>query len=229
MHKPWLHQVLCSVNVAIVVVSMLSQTGNSGLLGLSEYPASTYLFPLLRAIYHESSFERSYGFYAASLLLAALIYSLIRVVNYFSRLRPLLLVSGEAASVAAYPLGCLWSLWMWTRISSTQALWLLLETAAVIVFVVLYFYRRWPTRPLLGIFPLAAHFGLWAWLSGRFELPLNRARAYGLSNPALWNLTFNALFLPILGLLCSLTWKSVCQFDNWICSPSRSTLAEAWN
>ena len=91
MHKPWLHQVLNSVNVAIVVVSMLSQKGNSALLGLLEYPASTCLFPLLRAIYHDSSFERSYGFYAASLLLAALIYLLIRVVNYFSRLRPLLL------------------------------------------------------------------------------------------------------------------------------------------
>ena len=85
MLKPWLHQVLCSVNVAIVVVSMLSQKGNSALLGVLDYPASAYLFPLLRAVYHDSSFERSYGFYAASLLLAAMIYLLIRVVNYFSQ------------------------------------------------------------------------------------------------------------------------------------------------
>jgi hypothetical protein len=206
MHKSWLHQAMCSVNLAIIIVSIYEEKGRSAFLGKLAYPAYTYLFPLLRRVYHDESFQRTYLFFSMCLLLAAMIFLLVRVLNYFLPLRSFLLVWAGVASVSAYPLACLWLRWLFLRISPTQALGLLLETVAVIISAVLYLYRRWPIPGLLSVLLLGSHFAIWTWVSGSFGVLLDTVRAYGPWNLGFWTVILSALLLPILGILASLTW-----------------------
>src|SRR5216684_1308340 len=150
MRKPWVYQLLCSANIAFILVSINQEKGRSAFLGILEYPA-TYLFPFLRTVYRDSSFERPYLFYWSSLSLAAVVFLLFRLLSYLSQLRWTLLVVAGAASFAAYPLACLWSRWLWHQVSPTKALLLLLETIAVILASVFFLYRKWPITQVASI------------------------------------------------------------------------------
>src|SRR5881628_2209089 len=119
-NKSWLYLLACAANIAIVLVSVLSQQGNSPFLGKLGYPAYTYLFPFVRMAYRDSSFERSYLFASMCLLLTAIIFIAMGVLNYFSQVRSFLLLLTGVAIIAAYPLGCLWSRWAFFRISSAE-------------------------------------------------------------------------------------------------------------
>ena len=205
MHKSWLYQILCALNLAMVIVSIWGERGGSpAFLGKLAYPAYTYLFPLLRRLYHDSSFERNCVLYSMSLLLATIIFLLMLVLRYFSRLRSFILISAGGVSVAAYPISCLWSQWHLLRISPAAALGLLLEILTVVVSAILYLHRRWPIPQRPTIVLLAMHFGLWAWVSGNFGVALDIAR--GPSYSGSWTVIFNALFLPVLGFLASISW-----------------------
>jgi hypothetical protein len=205
MHKRWLHQVLCSANVAIIVVSIFSQKGNSTFLGKLGYPVYTYLFPLLRNSYRDSSFERRYLFYSMSLLLAAVIFLLVSFLSRFSLLRPFLLVSAGVVSIAAYPLGCL-GLRELLGISRSATTWLSLETIAVVVAGVLYPYGSRRIPRVLGIFLLAMHFILWICISHSYIGISDLVRSYGLLNRTLWIQLMEAFLLPILSFLSTYTW-----------------------
>jgi hypothetical protein len=205
MHKRWLHQVLCSADVAIIVVSICSQKGNSIFLGKLGYPVYTYLFPLLRNSYRDSSFERRYLFYSMSLLLGAAIFLLLWFLGRFSLLRPFLLVSAGVVGIAAYPFGCLW-LREFLGISRSATAWLSLETIALVVAGVLYPYGRRRIPRVLGIFLLAMHFTLWTCVSHSYIGISDLVRSYGFLNRTLWILLTEAFLLPILSFLASYTW-----------------------
>jgi hypothetical protein len=165
MKKPWVHHLLASTNLALVIVSVLSQKGHSAFLGELAFPASKYLFPLLSFVYHDSSFERRGAFYFSSFLLATIIFLLVIALRRLSplRLRSLSEVSAGMVSATAYPLGCLWTRWAWHRQSAAKISLLLLETMAAAAYVIIYFLRTWPASRLFGLSVLAGHFILWAW------------------------------------------------------------------
>ena len=206
MQKSWLYQVLCAVNLALVVVSAAEQKGNSVFLGKLAYPVYMYLFPLLRRVYRDSSFERNYLFFSMSLLLAAVIFLFVRILIYLPPLRSFLLGSAGVVSSAAYPFGCLWDRWQWLRISRTQAFLLLLEIIIVIICTILYLCRRWPLPGRRTLVLLTVHFCLWLWVSGSLGVAFDIARAYGPSYSGSWTVMINALLLPTLGFLASIAW-----------------------
>jgi hypothetical protein len=189
----------------VIIVSISEGKGHSAFLGILEYSA-TYLFPFLRTVYRDSSFERLYLFYWSSLFLAAAFFLLFRVLSHFSHLRSTLSIVAGAASLATYPLACLWYRWLWHQVSPGKALLLLVETIAVLLASVVYLERKWPIARVAGILVVAAHFALWAWLSERFGMLLSIARSYGLSSSPLWILMFNAILLPMLGFISTLAW-----------------------
>lgn len=116
-----------------------------------------------------------------SFVLAAIIFLVVRITTYVRPARSLLLILPGLVSVAAYPLGSLWSQLHWLRMSNAHALWLLLEIIIVVVCTMLYLYRRWPISGRLTLVLLAVHFGFWLWVSGSFGRAVDIARAYGFS------------------------------------------------
>jgi hypothetical protein len=204
--RQWLYLFMCSLNVATVVVTLEEMKGSSVFLGILGYPLDIFLFPLLRRIYRDNSFRNGYLVYILMcLLLATIIFALLRVLNVALLLRPVLLVSAGIAGVAGYPVLFLW-LRSFYRISQTKTLWLVLETGAAAVSTVLYLYRRWPLPQLLSLSLLVAHFCFWGWVSYRYVGLLDVIRSYGF-----WSFTFLnwvvlhfAFALP--GFLATLSW-----------------------
>lgn len=221
MRKRWPYQMLCSANLGIVVVSVLSQTGNSAILGILDYPVYKYLFPVLRHMYPDSSFERRYLFYSAALLLALAIFLLLLTLDFLSIAKHISPLPVGAVTVAAFPLGCLWSRWHQTSASASYLF--LLETIAAVALAVLYFYQKWlPSRSLSAVL-LGAHFCLWSLISRGYADFAAMARSYGPWNHTVWILSIEVTLLPILGLVSVFAWSTYLRRSNKSLQPSAAS------
>jgi hypothetical protein len=162
-----LYDLLFSSYFACLVVTeeVLKPTG-SVFLGSNRlgYPLFQ-LYRLLAYLHHRPSFFP--GIYRHTdlmeCLLAVILFVALRLLGRIRLVRSLLFHASGFVAVAGFPL-------IWLHLGnesglSPAAFWcLLLEVIAMIVCVLLYAYRAWPTSPVLGAFALALHYGLWIWI-----------------------------------------------------------------
>lgn len=90
-----------------------------------------------------------------------------------------------------------------TRIKS-NASWLIVETAAMVICGLLYYLRKMPLQPAFGPFLLLLHFGLWSWATGSYVNPFREIKAYALWSLAIWISVAFYIGFPVLGFLTSL-------------------------
>jgi len=206
MTKRWLHQVLCSVVLAAVVISAWGQRGGRpSFLGKLAYPAYTFMFPVLRKIYADNSFERNCLLYSMSLFLAVILFLLIQIIDrLISPLGLSLPIVEGIISVAAYPLG-----WLVFSSSSPHS-WLSLELVGAVALATMYFYKRWPLPKYLTVALLVAHFCLWLWATGSLGAILDALRMPAYSGKL--TVIFNSLFLSVMGFASTILWA------NWVAS-----------
>ena len=227
-HKKWIHQAFCSMTLAFVSVSSLSLQASSSFLGKLDSLSETYLLPPLIAIYHNEHWifdPRRYFFYLSSIVLAVVLFLLVRIFDRVSALSRFLVLVFGVSSIAAYPVACLWALWFWRRLSPTWAVCLVAEilvaTACGVVYVS---FRQSNISGRLGAFLLVVHFFFWAWASNAVGGALEIARLAGASNLTFWMLSLEALLLPLLGFLSALSWGQFVKSSRTVSdtAPSKS-------
>lgn len=204
MRKLWPVQVLCCLNIALVLVSDLEQKGGSPSLSRLLYPIYIYVIPPLRKSSGNAYLERDVLLYVKSLLVAALFFLGIRMLAHFRPLTPVTVTLTGIFSVAAYPIGFLWFRWQWVRVPSAEVSGVVLETIAIVALLIIYLYAKslLPQRVLFVL--LISHFTLWGWVSGNLGVLFAAARDP--SYPGSWAIMIKALLLPTIGLLASIVW-----------------------
>jgi hypothetical protein len=213
----WLHEFLCSVSVAWLVLRREFVMERSSLLGtLVNYPPYRYLREYL---YPDISRDHFYGrladFIGLSLLCGLVIFFFLRLLSPFRLTKAFLHTIAGAIVIAGFPLMCLRD-YGFLSFSARAARWpLLVEVLLVLACAAFYLYRRWPVPAPVSILLLALHVALWSWatesyvgwtwLAGMFRLanvPFGRWAIW-------WNdalLLIFIVFYPILGFCSSLAW-----------------------
>lgn len=208
MQRPWVHQALCCVSFAIVVVSIAGQKANSFVYGRLGYPVYEYLFPLLN-IHRNSRFAQYWYLLALAFVLSSIVFPIILFLMHFRRVRSFLLALAGCLSIAAYPCGSLCEQMHWDRISPSRAVLLSLQILIIVILVMLYFFKKWPIKNRFIAVLLTLHFSFWLWVSGNFAWAFGLVRAYGFSDSGSWFVIIIVLLLPIVGFASSYTW-AVC-------------------
>jgi hypothetical protein len=146
------------------------------------------------------------AFWAMSLLLAVVIFALLRLLNHSSSLRGFLFPGLGVIAVGALP----FSFWLGGGIgvllhNTWEGPLLLLETIAAAACVSFYIFevRRWPRY--LGLILLILHFGIWA-LAFHFLVGLvDVFHCCGFIVTFFWWAPLN-LIIPLLGLFSTAAW-----------------------
>ena len=193
-----LHELLCAVFSAILIVTVHEGSGFRWVTRLWLYYASHYRPELLIPM------DEVYRLYVIAFALvwglATEVFICLRMLARFSFTRNLLRTLGGAIAVAGYPLASLYY-------GEGRILFLEVELAILAVCVVLWAYRRWPVSWPFSIFLLVVHFTLWARFSG-FPGVLCCLMFW----PGwIWNWSPNSneklrLLYPILGFCSTLVW-----------------------
>lgn len=164
----WTYELSFSLYCALLVVTWEAwkPTGSS-FLRILEYPLNKYLFPaLVKLNIHLSPF----GVFSHSALLWYILAIVLLLVFHNSTqlatTRKWLHMMAGVISVAGFP-----ALWLHMGslegLSPTVSLYLLLETALSVVFVLLYSYGASQIDTRAAIVLLTIHFGIWGGIAER--------------------------------------------------------------
>lgn len=185
----WLHEILFSLNLSILVVSCEGAKQGSVFLGILAYPLYRYLYPIADRLYGRPNFHpgRSVEFVAFCSLLAVIFLICLRFLAWIHVERPVLRAVPGFVAVGAIPL-----FWLHFgalgELSLVSEVWLLLELTLAAFALFFHLWRGLPRNMALVALFLLIHFGIWGWVS--FEPP--------------WN--WLSLAYLILGFLSSLLW-----------------------
>lgn len=197
----WPHQVLGSVNLAVIAVVLLEEKGHSAFLGKLAYP-----FDWVHRFERGETYSNGYlRFFSMCLPLAAIIFLVVRFVYHSSLPRAFSVAGIGVAGAVAYPFGVWGHLHRFFRISHSESLLLFIEVALASILVILSLDRTW-LLSATGAALLTTHFTLWAAVSRSLGAALDVARATSWRSLSFWIIILHALFLPALGFLCCLTW-----------------------
>ncbi len=140
-----------------------------------------------------------------SLGLSVVVLALLLLPKLFLPLRNPVYFAVGVFAVAGFPLLALCfpdDLFYPTRIRSYSLL-LFVETAAVLILGLLYYFRKWsvPWAPSTAL--LISHFGIWSWVTGSWVSPLQEIGVYGLLSSGIWISMAFHWGLPLLGFFSS--------------------------
>jgi hypothetical protein len=191
-----------SLFVSATIVWVGEESGSSFLLGVLFQFNLTLLRHFKSAINIRP--EGSFTFWAMTLLLAVVIFPLLRLLTSFSPIRRPLLPTLGAVAVCALPIGFLFDFGVPLH-SKLEGVLLFFETIGAIVCVILYTLQTRHLPRFLGATLLILHFSIWGFACHRFVGLVDVLRLSGPAATFFWWMPLQ-LTIPILGFASCATW-----------------------
>jgi len=163
-YASYLQELLSATYLGLLIVQEEAWKVGSPLLGMLGFPLTQYLYPLLPRFRHLSRPGILVHTAILWFLLVIIIFVSLQALGLVSAIRKFLLYGAGVVVIAGYPL-------IWLRLGNLTGWspvvrgWLLLEAAVLVLCVLLYILKLWPSNPALSIAVLLLHFGLWGWIT----------------------------------------------------------------
>jgi hypothetical protein len=200
----YVHEFCFSLNLAWMFEWYDRQKGHPGFFPWAEFS------PFLKRLYgHVGMNEPGTVIEQVvwSVLLALLLFFLIRVLASFLATDLFLEIIGGAVAVVGFP--TFYLVFASSSFSAngggTHRPWPWLEIALALVFCALFYFRKFPIPAFIAVLLLGLHFVYWGWVAGSWS-GVVVVRSYILWSPAFWILTLFYAGFPLIGILSSLIW-----------------------
>ena len=205
----WIHELLFSLNLAWMVI-WYERLRRAELL---------YRLPIGRYVYERMHFlepETVITQVCWSIIVGVSVFVLFRLFSRFWLTGVVIRTFAGVLAVAGFPFFALTGRLAYFEPLRIQAYspFLVFETLVVLLCASLYYFRKWPLPPRLGVALLFLHFSLWAWLADTWVSPVQEISGYGLGSLGIWVSTLFHFGFPLWGFLSSLAWARYLKSDQ---------------